>query len=151
MSQNDTTKETVDPGSEVVMTKDLSYSYCTLMPKNEREAGIYYQFKLKEVSELYVYYLALICLVPIADAIEFNSSRTLFSFFALVFSLVLLTIRFVSHCFRHRYPRAYNAHILTLYVIGQMRYSFVAYHKLTQVDESMRKEMAGVVFKTAQE
>ena len=100
------------------MTKDLSYSYYTLMPRDKREADIYYHFKLKEVSELYVYYLGLVCLIPIADAIEFSSKKTLFSFLALVYTLVVTTIRFVSHCFRKRYPRLYNTHIILFYVFG---------------------------------
>ena len=133
------------------MTKDLSYSYVTLMPKDEREADIYFDFKIKEVSELYAYYLALICLVIIAEALEFNSQRTLFSFFVLLSSLAMLTIRFVSHCLRRRFPITYNSHLLILHIFGQIRFAVVAYIKLTRVDESMQKEMAEVLYKNAQE
>ena len=121
------------------MTKDFSYSYCTLMPKNKREAEIYFKFMLKEVSELYVYFLALGCLTPIGDALEFNDKRNLFSFLSLLATVALLVIRFVSHGFRNRYPRVYSAHLIILYVISQIRYAFVAYYKLTQVDEALKK------------
>ena len=100
------------------MTKDLSYSYWTLMPKDKREAQIYFDFKLKEVSELYVYFLPLVGLVSLADIAQFNDQRTLFSFIAMLVSLTILTVRIVSHCLRYRYPRLYNAHILAFYVIG---------------------------------
>ena len=46
---------------------------------------------------------------------------------------------------------SYNWHILLFHILGQVRFSIVAYHKLTQVEESIRKEMAGVIFKTAQD
>ena len=121
------------------------------MPKDKREAEIYYRFRLKDVSELYAFYLGVVCLIPIVDAIEFNSKRTLFFFLALVYTVVITAIRIVSHCLRDRYPGLYNGHILLFHILGQVRYSVVAYHKFTQVEESMQKEMAGVVFKTAQE
>ena len=70
------------------------------MPKDKREANIYYKFKLKEVSELYVYYLGLVWLIIIADSIEFYSKRTLFTFLALVYTVVVTTIRYVSHYLR---------------------------------------------------
>ena len=87
MCLNNATKENADRDSEEVLTKDLSYSYWTLMPKDKREAEIYFNFKLKEVSELYVYFLAIVCLVPIADVMEFNDKRNLFSFFSLLAGL----------------------------------------------------------------
>ena len=41
MCLNNAAKESGDRDSEEVMTKDLSYSYWTLMPKDKREAEIY--------------------------------------------------------------------------------------------------------------
>ena len=69
----------------------------------------------------------------------------------MLYSLVVTAIRFFSHCHRDRYPRLYSGHILLFHILGQVRFAIVAYHKLTQVEESEKKEMAGVIFKTAQD
>ena len=130
-------------------TKDLSYSIYTLKPKDKREAEIYYQSRLKDVSELYVYIIGCVFLLIIADVIEFNSNRTVFYFLAMVYTIVVTAIRIFSHCYRLRYPRLYSWHILAFYILGQLRFCIVAYYKLTQVEESVKKEMAGVLFKTA--
>ena len=83
--------------------------------------------------------------------VEFNSKRTLFFFFAMVYTIVKTAIRFFLHCTRDRYPRLYRWHILIFYILGQFRFSIVAYYKYTQVEESAKKEMAGVLFKSAQD
>ena len=86
------------------MTKDLSYSIFTLKPKDKREAEIYYQYRLKDVSELYAYFLAMVILLPIVDGIEFYIEKTKFSFFAMLYTTVVTAIRFFAHCNRDRYP-----------------------------------------------
>ena len=58
--------------TDVVQTKNLTYSYITLMPKDKREAKIYYFSKLYEVGDLYKYYMIMVGGLVITDAIEFN-------------------------------------------------------------------------------
>ena len=42
-------------GADLVLTKDLSYSYLSLKPKDQRESRIYYQSKLKEIADIYLF------------------------------------------------------------------------------------------------
>ena len=58
--------------TDVVQTKNLTYSYITLMPKDKREAKIYYFSKLHEVGDNYKYYMVMVGGLVITDAIEFN-------------------------------------------------------------------------------
>ena len=133
------------------MTKDLSYSIFSLKPKDTRESKIYFQYRLKDVYDLYAYYLGMLIFLPIVDGLVFYSERTLFFFLVMIYTIVVTILRYLCYCFRHRYPGVYNAHILLFYILGQVRYATVAYYKFTQVEDSMKTEMAGVVFKTAQD
>ena len=43
--------------TDAVMTKNLTYSYISLMPKDQREAQIYYHSKLEEIGDLFPLFL----------------------------------------------------------------------------------------------
>ena len=119
-----------EPGSEVVMTKDLSYSYYSLMPKDKRESDIYHHYKLKEISELYWIYIATCFLAVAGDVIEFNKERTTLTFLALMYTTTATILRIAAQLLRKRYPKVYGAHLFLFYVFGQTRYVVLAYFKL---------------------
>ena len=123
-------REHSEPGSEVVMTKDLSYSYYSLMPKDKRESDIYYNYKLKEISELYWIYISTCFLSVAGDAIELNKERTILTFLALLYTTTATALRIVAQLLRKRYPKSYGAHLFLFYVLGQMRFVALAYFKL---------------------
>ena len=54
------------------MTKDLSYSYVSLMPKDKREAKIYYLARLNEIAELYPYFQVIMGITIFIEIFEFN-------------------------------------------------------------------------------
>ena len=47
----------VPSGTDIVLTKDLSYSSVTLIPRDKREAKIYYLSRLYEIGDLYIYFI----------------------------------------------------------------------------------------------
>ena len=85
------------------MTKDLSYSYVSLMPKDKREAKIYYQARLNEIAELYPYFQVIMGISIIFEILEFNNKREPFSFMILVLTITFAITRLVAYLFRHRY------------------------------------------------
>ena len=68
---NDEEVKTQQSESDVVMTKDLSYSYYTLQPKDKREREIYFSVKIKEIGEIYIYYIAMIGVLLLMEIIQF--------------------------------------------------------------------------------
>ena len=87
----------------MVLTKDLSYSYITLMPRDKREASIYYQSKLVEVSELYPYYLAIYGFGILVFAVPtYYVKRDLFTFLIMFVNLIWFLIRLTAYCLRKR-------------------------------------------------
>ena len=109
------------------MTKDLSYSYFSLQPKDKREREIYFNYKIKEISEIYIYYLALIGILLLMEIIQFIQTQTALGFGVLVYTILGFSLRTAAHFHRDSYPRLYNWHIVFFYVLGQLRYAFAAY------------------------
>ena len=83
--------------STVVQTKNLAYSYLTLMPKDRREAKIYYQSKLEEVGDLYFYFLFLQAGLVIVDGIELDKKRDTLSFLILLSTIVVTMVRIFAY------------------------------------------------------
>ena len=131
------------------MTKDFSYSYCSLLPKDKRESAIYLIRNTKEIGQTYLLYLCLMGIIPIIKVISFTSERSLFNFLSMLYTFTFLGIRIVGYLFQDRYPRVFRVHLVLIYIIDLLRFSVEAYYKLSQESAEMKEEMAGVYYKTA--
>ena len=135
--------------SDVVMTKDLSYSYYTLQPKDKREREIYFSVKIKEIGEIYIYYIAMIGVVLLMEIIQFYQTQTALGLGVLIYTFLGFTIRYVSHCYRDRFPRLYNWHLVFFYILGQFRYAFAAYHAWKETEPDLQQEQSAILYKKA--
>ena len=59
-----------EPGREQVQTRNLSFSYLSLKPKDKREVALFEKFKADDVSELYTFYIIVSLLIPIQEATQ---------------------------------------------------------------------------------
>ena len=130
MSENHHLQEDSDPNTEIVATKDFSYSYVTLLPKDKREKDIYIAKNLEETFTLYLYFLCIVSSSLPREVFNYYSERTEYSLVNLIWTVLILSLRFLAYCFRRRYPRLFRAHLLIFYVLMQLRFAFSAVYKL---------------------
>ena len=116
-------KDSYQPtGSEVVMTKDLSYSRLTLMPKDQREARIYYQSKLHEIADTYLLF-SIAKWIGFVGVLQRNfEGINIISVFA-VSSLILVLIRIAFYCYKDRSLRLFGYHLVILYGLDIVLFS----------------------------
>ena len=122
------------------MTKDLSYSYVSLMPKDKREANIYYLTRLNEIAELYPYFQVIVGISIFLEIFEFNKKRDTFSFIILVLTITFAIIRLVAYLFRHRYLKAFSYHLVIIYLLTIIKIVVSTQHELRLISEEDIKE-----------
>ena len=126
-------------GSEVVMTKDLSYSRLTLMPKDQREARIYYQSKLYEISDTYMLFCVAKLISWVAFLQRINQNIYILSILVMIV-LIQVAMRIIFYCFKDRSLRLFGYHLVILYGL-EMAISVMLYHiKISQLDDEDEKE-----------
>ena len=54
-----------------MLTQNLKYSYCSLLPQDEREKDLFYRFRIQDIADIYKYLLPILLFNPLQDALEY--------------------------------------------------------------------------------
>ena len=106
------------------------------MPKDRREAKIYYQSKLEEVGDLYFYFLFLQAGLVIVDGIELDKKRDTLSFLILLSTIVVTMVRIFAYIKRKSNWGTFMVHMIVLYVFNISRSIISAYLEFRELPET---------------
>ena len=109
--------EPVSAEKEMVVTKDLSYSYIRLMPNDKTESSIFLQSRLDEISDLYIYFLILLLIGNIAIGIPKAYNNPDVATISLVLAnFTVLIIRTVAFLRNKQNPNLFRAHLVACFM-----------------------------------
>ena len=104
------------------------------MPKDQREARIYYQSKLHEIADTYLLF-SIAKWIGFVGVLQRNfEGINIIGVFA-VTSLILVLIRIAFYCFRDRSLRLFGYHLAILYGLDIVLFSIQYNIKTTQLDD----------------
>ena len=57
---------------EQVLTHNLNYSLCRLLPQDTRERDLFHRFRVLDIGDIYKYLIPVLLFNPLQDALEYN-------------------------------------------------------------------------------
>ena len=103
------------------------------MPKDKREAKIYYHSRLREIADIYFFFIIARGLGLIAFAVKFIEQSDLLFCFALVMMVFLLILRMIAYFIRDRNWDLFSNHLVIVNAIEMIAFSFVYYSQLRKL------------------
>ena len=103
------------------------------MPKDKREAKIYYQSRLREIADIYFFFIIARGFGLIAFTVKFFEQSDLLFCFALVMMVFLLILRMIAYFIRDRNWDLFSNHIVVVNAIEMIAFSFVYYSQLRKL------------------